>query len=157
MVRNNTFFDLDIGIYVSGDYGRFEFTGNYFHHNQIGLKGNFAWRFNFTYNTLSNNSQGLFLIDCGVLNITNNSFSHSFGTSIYAEGGALIDISYNNLSQGYYGVHLNSTFWVYVHHNNFYQIVSAYNQPSMCNDTGESNMWFDYISLQGNYWSNFEW
>jgi len=104
---------------------------------------------------ISNNSlynisgSGLRLRNSEYINISNNTITDSFigiilGTSNSSE------IKYNIIANNDYGAYLFSgSSQNSIHHNNFL------NNTLQASDLGFSNTWYDPVTLEGNYWSDY--
>jgi parallel beta-helix repeat protein len=137
---------------------------------------------NITNNNCSGNYYGTYLEDSSSNNITNNNCSGNYyGT--YLEDSSSNNITNNNCSGNYYGTYLNSSstnnitynnfyhntnYAVYIthgstgntiHHNNFWQNNGAgrgVNGNCQAYDSPGGNIWYDNVTKEGNYWSNWD-
>ncbi|MHA1201134.1 MAG: right-handed parallel beta-helix repeat-containing protein [Candidatus Heimdallarchaeaceae archaeon] len=83
------------------------------------------------FNLIQQNTIGIQAIASSLNNITHNSFVNNTEEGIYLSG--------------------SSNFLIY--QNNFF--FNNYGEASQARDDGQENIWFDPITLSGNYWNNY--
>ena len=121
--------------------------------------------------TLSDAHFGIFLFQCNNVNIVNCTFLDDLGKGIFCdesnsiiisfcefngcyrsiriEWGYNITVVYNRINMSEYeGLYLDSNYSI-VHHNSF---ISNYIQAV---DFSVDSLWYDSISLEGNFWSDW--
>ncbi|MHA1442955.1 MAG: NosD domain-containing protein, partial [Candidatus Heimdallarchaeota archaeon] len=112
-------------------------------------------------NNISNNSgRGIATLNTNGVSILNNTLINSgqFNTHLCASGSYLICYNQFVLNQG-----IQIEFWSggsssIIHHNNFI-LLGDYLDPytSQALDLENQTYWYDTATLEGNYWSDFDW
>ncbi len=105
-------------------------------------------------NTCSyNNGDGIFLEYSGLSTVIYNTCNNNNNRGIFLYDSAC-DVTYNILYENVgYGVYLSGSDSDLVHHNNF--VANNLGGPSQANDDGSNHFWYDTVTLEGNYWSDW--
>ncbi|NHJ84703.1 MAG: hypothetical protein FK734_04530 [Asgard group archaeon] len=112
-------------------------------------------------NNISNNSgYGIYTINAEDISILNNTIINNGFVNVFSAGSDSYVICYN-LFVSNQGIQIE--FWhsyqgSIIHHNNFMLLGGYYeNFSSQAIDYEDLNSWYDTTTLQGNYWSDFDW
>ncbi|MHA1185571.1 MAG: right-handed parallel beta-helix repeat-containing protein [Candidatus Heimdallarchaeota archaeon] len=111
-------------------------------------------------NTISNSGFGIYTLSVGFNIVQNNTFAYNnLGNAYFAgRGSFLICFNLFQIDQGIQIEFWNNEDSSSIHHNNF-MIIGDYLEPynSQAIDQYNQTVWYDPITLEGNYWSDFEW
>ncbi len=164
------------GIYIDSS-GSSTVSNNLCSYNNYGLL--FYWSVNsdVTHNMCINNDvDGIYLYASTSSTVSNNTCSYNNGDGIFLEYSGLSTVIYNicnnNTNRGIflydsacdvtynilyknvgYGVYLSGSDDDFVHHNDF--IDNNLGGTSQAYDDGSNHLWYDTVSLEGNYWSDW--
>ncbi|MHA1420010.1 MAG: right-handed parallel beta-helix repeat-containing protein [Candidatus Heimdallarchaeaceae archaeon] len=176
VVGNTCNFNNLYGIYIDSSGGS-TVSNNLCSYNNYGLL--FYWSVNSDVinNICSNNDvDGIYLYASTSSTVSNNTCSYNNGDGIFLEYSGLSTVIYNtcnnNNNRGIflydsacdviynilyknvgYGVYLSGSDSDLVHHNNF--VANNLGGPSQANDDGSNHFWYDTVTLEGNYWSDW--
>ena len=111
---------------------------------------------NVTFNNCSNNGEcALLLEDCSSLIVSNNTFMFNL-VGILPEFTEYSNFTYNLIQENVeFGIslssnNLNNTF----HHNAFISNALGLGTSQVC-DNGTDNIWYDTVTLEGNFWDDY--
>lgn len=122
-------------------------------YNSIGISMDYSLFNSIKDNQLLNNSLGLSAYEINSSFIWNNTcFMNNRGIALAASADCQIKHNFF-LNNTLHGLFLRyNTYNNTVHHNAF--VDNNINEYSQAKDDGDSNLWYDVISEEGNYWSN---
>jgi len=106
-------------------------------------------------NTCSNNSDGIALLSSSSSTVVNNTCSNNSYDGIYLGFSDFCVVTYNLLQENEeYGVYLRSdSDNNLIHHNTF--VGNGLGGNSQAFDECTDNIWYDTVTLEGNYWSDW--
>ncbi len=102
----------------------------------------------------SNNLEGIYLSSSDSSTVINNTCNNNFNRGLVL-GSSDCVVTYNLIQENRcYGVYSTpSSENNLIHHNTF--VDNNLGGTSQANDRGTNNLWFDTITLEGNYWSDW--
>ncbi len=158
IVINNTCNNNDYyGIYLD-DSDSSTVANNTCTNNQVSIYQCYSSGATITNNTCTNNNLGIYLYYSSGATITNNTCTNN-NCGIYLIASDSCLIIYNNIRENSgYGIETASDFVSYnniIHHNYFVNNSIDGFKTSQAYDYGVNTTWYDTISLEGNYWSDW--
>ena len=120
-----------------------------------------AHRLNITSNFCGySNKDGMKISACFDAEISNNVVHRNYWHGIYLGGCRRITVFNNNLSlNNRTGLYLTYTINSTIFNNNFYSNGITYHDPQIYQayDNEISNLWYNLLTLSGNYWDDLVW
>ncbi len=155
LIYSNNCFNNTWGIYISNSLDSMISLNTCSNNSKKGIYIYYSSNLNLTSNICSKNKAGIEVINSNFLKISGNFCNLNDQNGILLYVTDYCNISYNILKYNTeYGVNLDYfSDFCEIHHNAFVGYCPI--DSSLANDDGNNNTWYDEITNEGNYWSDW--